>query len=231
MNKIHLISTLAEDRIIYPDGKEEVRAGGPAFWIKKVFDQLGVNYDFFTAKRPAQVDVKILPNDEHGTIVSLDSIKYENYTPESLLVISTIGNEFDLNTLQKIDCQVAIDIQGYNRAVRGKKEKLKLDQRIINKIIVVKGTRNEANNLNPETYEELKKKIFLITNGSNDLTIFQNGKASILKIVPMQVSHTIGAGDTFFAAFISKYQIDKNTIEAAKFAIDSVNKFLMDKKS
>jgi sugar/nucleoside kinase (ribokinase family) len=72
--------------------------------------------------------------------------------------------------------------------------------------------------------------LLLVTCDERGYEIYRYGKRRFVNIIPMEVDDSIGAGDTFFAAFSLKYFETRDAFSSAEFAHEITKEFL-NKKS
>jgi len=228
-NKLAVISSFAEDVILYKNLPKEIKTGGPAFWIAKTLKILKSKADIFTGKKPAVVEITIDKTGEHGKIKSASTIKTPIKTSADFLLISTVADEFDLEKLNKLNKKVILDVQGYTRVSRTKNKLFNLPIQTAEKITVMKCTEAESKLMEKELVQQQKKRILLITRGGKNVIIFSRGKKYELPVLPIKPTDTIGAGDTFLTAFTVKLIKDEDVIEATKFAVKFTGDFLKSK--
>ncbi len=224
--QVTLVSSFAED--IYLDAKGNYikkEVGGPARFLADVLERLGTKFSVVSGAL-GKVSIKVLEDDELGRIdyaspINLPDGQYD------LVIISTLANEFKLRKINsKLTC---LDIQGYVRdtAEFGKKKLFEFEPELVD---IVKATERELQYLPTNLIEKLKKKILLVTRGSVGFTIYSGGKEQTYAIEKVIAQDTVGAGDTFFAAFCISYYQTKDINAAAKFAQDTVYSFLKNKE-
>lgn len=234
MPKITLFSTLAKDKLVDNSNntiKEQV--GGPAFYILKIFKKEKIST---ATKLVGPVEVQILVN-EHGESGKISEIPKKikmdfRKVNTPFVIISTLLDEFNLQSLDKYKGKIFLDIQGYVRDGRnfGKKKSWQPAAAIINNIFCLKGTEEELSYLPKKFLKIQKQKILLITRGNKGCRVFTNGKFFTVKPDKIiKTSDTIGAGDTFFAYFIAKFIKDNNVKQSVKYASDKTSNFLKNK--
>ena len=122
-----------------------------------------------------------------------------------------------------------MDIQGYVRdgSDFGKKKYWNPPEEVVNSIFCLKGTSEELLYIPSSFLESQKQKILIETKGQLGCEIFIRGKHRAIhpsRIV--DTNDTIGAGDTFFAYFISEYIRKQNVQMSAVYATEETRKFL-----
>ncbi len=165
--------------------------------------------------------VKIKPETKH---VDFSKIKSD------YLIISTILEEFNLNGIAKFHGQVFLDIQGYIRDGNnlGGKKMFCCNKEISSSIFCLKGTEEEINYLGKDFIKiKKKKKILIITKGNKGCEAFIFGKRYIVKPKKiLNTINTIGAGDTFFAYFMSHLYKNNDPVKSLNYATEKTSKFL-----
>lgn len=232
-NKITLLSSFATDRLFDEKGSLiREQKGGPAFFASNVFNGLKIPY--LTIKTPMiTVDIMLKDGDEFGKIESLPVLKtdFANINTPYLL-ISPILNEFSLENIDKYKGRIFLDIQGFTREPGefGKKKKWETEKEVGDAIFCLKVADYELPYINSEFAKKQKKKMLILSQGKKGSTVFAFGKSYFIK--PLQIikaKETLGAGDTFFANFLSEYIKTENPVESAKFATEETAKFLSSK--
>ena len=222
---VTIVSSFAED--IYIDENEariKTEIGGPAKFLSSVLDELDIDF-FVVTGAPARVVIKIEKSEEFGKIeyvspINLPDIQYD------LVIVSTLLNEFKLRKIKSN--LVCLDIQGYvrNSTNFGTKKNFEFDPTIVG---VVKATERELNYLPVRLVEALKKKVLIVTQGSNGFTVYAYGNKFDFSVEQLQIKDAVGAGDTFFAAFCVKYYKSKDPCLSAEFAKQVTDNFLKGK--
>lgn len=231
---ITLLSTFAIDKVI--DGVEKKiheQKGGPALYLSHVFNEENI---LFKLKSPSPVDVEILVTGggEYGRVpkkpVSMKINFSKIKTP--FLVISTLLDEYNLDGASDFSGKIFLDIQGYVREGKnfGKKKKWKPLSNVIKNIFCLKGTDEELKYIPREFLEKQKQKILIRTRGRLGCEVFTEGQR--YRITPLSIvdaENTIGAGDAFFAYFISEFIRSNSAYQSAQYATEKTSKFLKSK--
>lgn len=236
MNKITILSTFAKDKLIRSDGTPiRENLGGPAFFIENVFRKEKTT---FIIEEAPEMEVEILVTDkgEFGKAKKQkepQSIEFSRIkTPD--LMISTILDDFDLKGIQKYEGRAFLDIQGYVRDGEdfGKKKNWNPGEKISNSIFCAKGTKEEASYLSAEFVSSQKEKLLIITDGERGCDVFAfGGKYKIKPAKIIKSENTIGAGDTFFAYFISRFIESSDPLESAQYAAQKTSEFLSESQN
>jgi len=118
----------------------EIKKGGPARFIKFVFDKNFVEYELISAEKEAVVEIKKFQGEERGKINQSYNIPLREISKNCNILISTILKDVDLDKIPKVEGLSAIDIQGFVRDDKSFGNKLKFDFKNYSKFDIVKGT-------------------------------------------------------------------------------------------
>jgi len=219
-----VISSLAKDVLIYEDGSKEVRSGGPAHWIVRTLKDLRVPYRQILAKPEAEIEIRM--PEEKGIIKSVGRVKINHPVQSKRVIVSTIGNEFNLVDLNKFRGFIVLDIQGFART--SKKGKIDF-QKTLKRITILKATKFELGFMNAEDVCDQKKRLLLVTRGIQGFEVFYRSQRHVFVSSKKKVFNTIGAGDVLLTAFLVKFLETKNPKSAGLFALNYVTKFIENK--
>ncbi|MDP1818146.1 MAG: PfkB family carbohydrate kinase [Leadbetterella sp.] len=227
---IKIFSTYTKDEIHNQDSDLRiVRNGGPAFFIENVFKENKIKYEITSQK--AVIEIKVKNEIEKGFLknkLKVRSIK--NIKNSDLIVISTVDNEWVPDIKSSDKAQIFLDVQGYVRSARKNQKIYKAG--FWNNIFCLKTNDQEIKELPKETINKQKNKCLIMTRGSRGAVVYFKNKKHIFTAKKIKSRDTIGAGDTFFASFITGFIKSKGNIEkSGKFAIKEAEKFLLSKKS
>lgn len=224
--RIFVCSNFAKD-IINNKNESTIleKAGGPAFWITSYFKKNNIKYFIPKENKKDIVLIKINKyNQEYGSIKKLNRICIEKKisSKTSATIVSTLGNQISqkyFNTMPNI----FLDVQGFVRS--GNNMKL---NKYNSKFIAIKTTNKELLKLDKKFVNYYKiNGILIITKGKDRIVAWDHGEKILIPVRPIYNLHdTIGAGDTFLAAFVVKYIIDNNCKNALIFARNETRKFL-----
>jgi len=235
MKRILVLSLESIDRIFKKNEKTPVKEkGGPAFYIRRTLDDLGAGYRM-AEYEPAEVEIRVTEHGEVGKILKPGKIKVPERINESNVLISTIGpSNLELDFLVSYTGDVFLDVQGFVRSEKseklGAKETWENIRLFIENILVLKGTSEELCFLPKDVLEKTKGKILLETRGKNGVVMYEKGRSvNLLPPKIIKARNTVGAGDTFMAAFVYKFIQTKNAKKAICFALSYTSGFL-DKK-
>lgn len=176
LNYVSILSTHAQDVLTNRSGKVlSVQKGGPIFFLEKSLRLLNVPYKS-TFGKEVIVNILITQDGEYGTInIPPKIIKAEKQKLSDWIIISTLLDEWDITNLIKNNgIKLFIDIQGYVRDGKnlGKKHPWEQLASFHQNIYCIKGTEEEISCISKEILEEQKKKMLIITRGSEGLDLF-----------------------------------------------------------
>lgn len=232
-NKVTLISSFATDRL-FDQNNNLIREqkGGPAFFASNVFKKMKLPYSTIPSPKMI-VEVILKDGNEFGKIEpypALD-IDYANIdTP--YIFISPILSEFSLRNVNKYKGRIFLDAQGFTRNAGefGKKKNWNTKKEVEDSIFCLKVADYELPYLKKSFIKKQKQRILLLTQGVKGCAVYAFGESFFVKPKKiMKTSETLGAGDTFFAYFISQYIITKNTYKSVSYAVDKTSNFLASK--
>jgi hypothetical protein len=218
-----IISTFAQDRLIKEEGIQ-IREGGPAYFITRVFKKLREPFELISNK-PGVVEIDMRDKKEAGRVKKVSKIRFLPKERMDLVIISTLLKEYEPKAFGNVSC---LDVQGYVRDNTGFGKKKLFDSPELEKFTIIKGDANEIACI--PTQRLAKVPIVLITIGSGGFIIIENDKRRQYSIEKVDSPDTIGAGDTFFAAFCIKYSKTRDTVQCAEFAKRIVTDFLKEKE-
>ena len=208
-DKITLISSFATDRL-FDKNNNFIREqkGGPAFFASNVFKKMKLPYSIIPSPK-ITVDIILRGRNEFGKTKSYSALEidYKNInTP--YLFISSILNEFSLKNVSKYKGKIFLDAQGFVRKAGefGKKKNWNTRKEVENLISCLKVADYELPYLKKSFVKKQKERILLLTQGAKGCTIYAFGKSFFVKSRKIiKTQEALGAGDTFFAYFISQY--------------------------
>jgi len=232
MKKIEAFSTVAQDIFINEAGNIlKQLPGGPATFIKPVFEDLGIDYVLNLADE-VTVEILLTAQGEFGRITtSPKQRRIKPQRPDSVLLVSTLLDEWLPPLSQSV---IFLDVQGYVRDGNnfGAMKPFVISPSLANQLVCVKAEESEAQFLEEDFLAAQKMKQLAITKGSRGLDLYVGGK--VFEIPTRDITglpDTVGAGDTWFSAYVG-YQIQGySCLDAAKMAAQYVCNFLEQKRS
>lgn len=199
--------------------------GGPAFFIKNVFEAEKVPYKLIHGSK---IEVEILLNDkgEAGRLKKPPACNKPGRVVTKNVLLSTIANEWPIG-LRDYNGRIFIDIQRFVRDWRsfGKKKEITIFKNYAP--FCVKATSEELRYLPKRFIQDQKKRCLIITRGRNGSEIFYKNKT--FRFSPHAVinsAHTIGAGDTFFVSFVCEFIRSESIRKSGNFATQRTLDFL-----
>jgi hypothetical protein len=226
---VTIFSSFSKDILLDQKGTVlKTQAGGPAYFIANVFRKEKIPY-LLESGAPITVEILVTPKGEFGRIPNLPKKKNPSTPKTSHVLISTILDEWPLSS-KNYHGTIFVDIQGFARNGKdfGKKKRISVPSDL--KPFCVKGTEQEISYL-PKTFvHNQKNRCLIVTAGPKGSTIFYKGKKYIFKPHRVIVStDTVGAGDTYLAAFFANFIATHDVKASGTFATKTVEKFLTKK--
>lgn len=226
---IKIFSTYTKD--ILRDAKNKfikTQEGGPALFLEKIFKKNRLRYKINAGT--AEILIKVSEGTEKGALKNkLRKRRTRNITKNDIVIISTVDNEWIIDSNLPKETLIFLDIQGYARA--GQKDKSIYNLNFWNNLFCIKGNIAEIIKISEKIIANQKKKFLIATNGSKGAVIYFNGKKFKFTSKKLNPKDTIGAGDTFFAAFIVKFIKTKDVVRSGNFAIKETENFLISKNN
>jgi hypothetical protein len=216
---ITLISTRTCDVMTLPDGSTRRLPGGPAHYMGRAFERLGVPCDLITGEL-AHVTVLSTPHGEEYVIPALAEIPLPERLP-STTIMSPIVREINPHAVPPVDGLLIIDLQGFVRepGVSSGEVTARFELAdLLARCDVVKAAEHELERLNDESRAALDGGILLTTLGERGALLRQRNREVYVPANPVRTPYTIGAGDTYVAAFAVALVRGCDPLEAAERA-------------
>ncbi len=228
---VEVFSTFATDIYITEKGLTlKNQLGGPALFIQKTLDSMGIDYAL-NSTSTAIVEIKLTSYGEFGRIVLAPKVKrVVPLRKSSILLISTLLDEW---MLPKKSARVFLDVQGYvrNGSHFGGKQLFSINPNIESMLECIKANEVEIKYLSPDFLRKQKMKMLVITRGNKGVELFSGGKQYVFPATYVTgLTDSVGAGDTWFSAFVAYQAQGFNFYKAANMANIMVTKFLKTKK-
>lgn len=227
---ITVIASFAEDRIKQKNGKTIRRRGGPAFWITQSLRDLAAPFTLVSGKKPAIVNITLNKAGESGAVQKTSPIVLSSKIKTDVVIISTLLDEFPLPKIEKMKSWVALDLQGYARRARATGQRLIIPQKLARKIQLLKATTGELDQLDSKSARALRQCTSLITHGAEGFELRTGNNKKTFSARRIQSPDTLGAGDVLLSAFVLKFILTSDTMQAGLFAKHTVEKFLKAKR-
>jgi sugar/nucleoside kinase (ribokinase family) len=229
--EITVVSTHTVDR--FPpdaDGNRRSMPGGPAHYIGVALDRLGVPYRIITGPT-CSVDVLPGPEGEEYLIQPIPLIPLPERLCGPAAILSPIAREIEPEQVPETDGILAIDLQGFVRHPgRPSSDLDTVDLTpLVRRAQVIKASDPELSHLSPSSLSALHTSILLMTHGAHGVSLKEGGRTHFIPSHPVQAPDTIGAGDTYLAAFIAHLLDGDDPVRAAERAARFTEEVLMER--
>jgi hypothetical protein len=225
---IKIFSTYTVDKIRnFDNGSVITRSGGPVLFFESVFKKYGIDFEIKSQK--AVIEIKIKNGIEAGVLKNkLKEKKISGIKNDDSILVSTVDNEWTFEEVVKHGVKIFLDAQGF---VRGAKKNLMIyELDFWNYIFCMKCNEDEVKEIPFNIIKNQKKKCLIITKGGNGVVVYFKNKKYFFAVEKIKPSDTIGAGDTFFAAFVTGFiKGDGDIARSVEFALKEVRLFLLAK--
>jgi hypothetical protein len=199
-----VVATCTIDRVPDLDGKITEVPGGPGTYTIAALRELGVSHRLVTGER-AVVEVIRCDDDVEYVIPALPSIPLPGRFDARAVILSPIMGEIEPLSLPPFEGLLAVDLQGFvrepSRPSRHISRQFDLTD-LLRGSHVVKASSEEIMLLTPESRAALGRTLVLETQGRRGVLLHQAGQTHHVAAVSVDATNTIGAGDTFLAAFV-----------------------------
>ncbi len=229
---IILVATVTVDRTATPDGILEV-AGGPPNFAGPALNNLGWSYRLLTGQT-AIVDVISRDGEEEVVIPALPAIPLPVSLEAPAIILSPIMREIDIYALPDLDGLIVADLQGFVRhpGIPSGRPDRDVDLRpLLQRVHVVKATRTELEALSEPSRRMLQDIMLVVTRGHAGAQIITRNDSVTIPAHPVSGVNTIGAGDTFLAAFTAHLLAGADPAEAGNAAARFTEAFLCKRRS
>jgi len=223
---ITVISTFAADTLIdAATGRREEKPGGPAYWIGKTYERLGIPHRFITGTARTTVEMEILNGEPGpGKMITQGSriVIDEPLSSDGFLV--NILDDFDIEQILRLDGVTALDIAGYTRAgpfLQQRKPPSVPAAAVRERLSIIKAN-NEEYGLMPESWraEQAAQRVLLHTRGSAGVDLHVRGRLHHFESPCARPKTVIGAGDTLGASFLAHFLLlERDAAEACRAAL------------
>ncbi|MBD3208565.1 MAG: hypothetical protein GF370_03875 [Candidatus Nealsonbacteria bacterium] len=234
--RLTIISTFARDKLLNAKGEIlSEQKGGPALYISKALQQEGSIFDMINGNE-MEVEILVIEDGEYGRIRTEPRKKNIDYSSikNPYLLISSLLDEYNLEGIKDYRGMVFLDVQGYVRNGKdfGKKKYWKAPEEIRSSVFCLKGTQEEISYLPTDFISSQKQKIMIVTKGKKGCELYYGGQKKIFKPFRIvETTETIGAGDTFFAYFVSQFIETGDLVVSLEYSIEKTSIFLALKSS
>jgi sugar/nucleoside kinase (ribokinase family) len=230
---VTLVSTHTRDRVPLSNGGYREIPGGPAHYIGTSLERLGRPYRLVTGS-PALVDVLPLPDGQQYLIPALPRIHLPERFTDAAVILSPIMQEIDGHALPDCDGILIVDLQGFVRQPMRPTDEDSgpYDVRsLLQRTDVVKASERELAKLTPESRCTLDHLTLLLTRGQRGTLVCSGGREELVAADAVDIAETIGAGDTFLAAYTDAILKGADAFEAARLASKFTSTVLRERSS
>jgi hypothetical protein len=218
--RVTLVSTRTRDTLTLPDGSRKTIPGGPANYIGGAFRRLGLECNLVTGE-VADVDVISSPHGEEYVIPALAPIQFPHRLECAALLLSPIVREIDPDLVPLVDALLVIDLQGFVRepGVSSGDVRATFDlTELLARSDVVKASESELQRLTESSRKVLDGAILLTTLGERGALVRCDRRECFVPARVIKTPYTIGAGDSYLAAFTAAILDGCDPIGAAQKA-------------
>ena len=205
--RVTLVSSFTLDRFP-PDaqGRRVELTGGPAHYVGAALDRLRVPYRLITGER-ATVEVIPGPEGEHYLIPPVPTIQLPAAVACPAVILSPIVAEIDPRSVPTVEGLLVLDLQGFVRQPgRPTHEMVHVDLAcLLERADIVKASDAELQHLTTSSLAALGEALVIQTLGVKGAVIHRGNTSIEIESRPVPATHTVGAGDTFLAAFVAAY--------------------------
>lgn len=226
MAKFYVAGCFTDDIVVDRDRNSiEKRAGGPAHYVKQVFDKVGEDYEVAEGKKGI-VEIHFEKGEELGRVPAACKISSAPIT-SSIVLVSSIANEINVDKLKGSFSEIYVDARGFVRDPEHFGGKRKWDVKAVDKIKVLKTSQLDMQYLPEKLVSHLRKSgIIIIGKSGGRYTLIDRGVESEYELGEVNVPLKVGAGTTMLAAFATAYSQKKDAKKAMEFAISHMREFL-----
>lgn len=231
--EVILVSTLTVDKVPHPEGGFRDVPGGPGTYLGQALTVLGCGHHLITGER-AIVRVQWTNGGEEYVIPALPPIPLPAPLEARAVILSPIMREIDPHGVPHVDGLLVIDLQGFVREPSrpsGTVSHVFELTDLLEKADIVKASREELARLTGSSRASLDNRILLETHGRHGTVVHVRGKACHVPARPVDVADTIGAGDSYLAAFVVSLIDGATPEDAAAFAARFTEDWLRQVKS
>jgi len=232
LDSIVVVSTHTIDVMRDPlTGRERIMPGGPAFYIGTALERLDARYVLITGQT-VRVEVLPMPGGEQYVIPAFEQIPLPPCFTGPAVILSPVMREIDPLGVPPVEGLLVIDLQGFVRepSLPSGEVETQFDLApLLNRANVVKAAEQELERLNPRSRAALEHTVVLVTHGQRGITIRERGISHFIPSRPVDVLHTVGAGDTLLAAFVHALLKGQNLLDAGTSAARFTEQTLVDR--
>ncbi len=226
MAKFYVAGCFTDDIVVDRDRNSiEKKAGGPAHYVKRVFDMVGEDYEIAEGKKGI-VEIHFEKGQELGRVPAACRLASAPIT-SSIVLVSSIANEINIDKLKGSFKELYVDARGFVRDPEHFGGKRKWELKNVDKITVLKTSQLDMHYLPENLLAHLRKNgVIIVGKSGGRYTLIDHGVETEYELGDVNVPQKIGAGTTMLAAFATVYAHDRNAKEAMKSAIEHMREFL-----
>ncbi len=205
LDSIVVVSTHTVDVMRDPlTGRKRLMPGGPAFYIGAALERLDAPYVLITGQA---VRVEVLPahDGEQYVIPAFEQIPLPPCFSAPAVILSPVMREIDPLGVPPVEGLLVIDLQGFVREPSRPSGEVETQfdlAPLLHRANLVKAAEQELERLTPRSQAALEHTVLLVTHGQRGVSVRERGISHFIPSRPVDVRHTVGAGDTLLAAFV-----------------------------
>lgn len=178
--------------------------GGPARYIVEALTRLGCQSQVITG---GLVRVEVVPTSsgEEYVIPPVAPIELPESLPGDAVILSPVMEEINPSNLSTVSGLLVVDLQGFVRQPNRQSGQVNASfelSGLLRRASVVKASSREIELLSEASKDALQSSILVVTHGSEGAVIQSPDGQWEIAARPVPASNTVGAGDTFLAAFV-----------------------------
>lgn len=226
MAKFFVAGCFADNIVMDRDNDSiEKTEGGPAYFIKNAFDELGEEYELAKSKRGI-IEIHIEGGKEKGRFPLACKMTHAPIKSDVVLAYPVSG-EVALDKLKGDFSEIYVDSRGFVRDPENFGGKRNWSPKNFEKVKLLKTTPLEMQYLPEGLISHVKKNgVLVVFKGDGKISALESGKEHEYFLEEPAVCNAIGARETFFAAFSSEYHKTRDSGKALEFAVEHCRNFL-----
>jgi hypothetical protein len=205
--------------------------GGPAYYIPRALERLAVLHRIITGIE-VKTEVVLTPEGEQYVIPALPLIPLPATLKGDAVVLSPVMREIDPNCVPPTSGLLVVDLQGFVREpgrLSGEARRQVDLTELLARADAVKGADAEIALLDASSRAALDRTLLVITRGKQGAVVRVGGRAYEVPAHVVPARNTIGAGDTFLAAFTVEMVRHGEPVRAATKAARFTEQFLSER--
>ncbi|MBD3397928.1 hypothetical protein GF412_02120 [Candidatus Micrarchaeota archaeon] len=218
------------DHIVIDRDKDSIekREGGPAYFIKNALEELGEEYELAKSKRGI-VEIHIEGGREKGRFPLACKITHAPVKSDVVLAYS-VSNELCLDKLKGDFSEIYVDSRGFVCDPENFGGKKNWCLKNFEKVRVLKTTPLEMQYVPEGLLSHVRKNgVLVVFKEDGKISAVEGGNEYEYFLEDPSACESIGARETFFAAFSSEYHKTRDCGKAMEFAVDYCRGFLKKK--